>query len=401
MNCTKCGAMIPDGSNFCLKCGTRLVAPSARTTGVPECSEKNQLMVRVPGRGLYFIANDERLCFYDEAEQKATALTKWNSTIRMCGLGYYGGKLYYWQECQDRRSQMYGIRLIERDVNTGESRVVWENGEEMFNTYRLNEGPQRARAILYRGAYYLLDHEDQSLMQVLLPSGEQDNLELPDLREHLPLYDWIRPRGIVDIKSPEENFGIDYTGLNIVDGKIYVSLDGNELCTMRFPVGNADQVNYLPTNACVSVQNSMTGGMLTSVGGRVFSCPGFAYGSTELCIYEIKPDGNLIKMISSTASGLSLMNKAGMWWKLDNTVYIGMVALNLYERKWHKLSPLLFDRKEHKDNVFGNVKDFFPSRLGVYLLTDTSLYQVPPDWESRVKTVDDIEDFEIARLKKL
>ena len=106
-------------------------------------------------------------------------------------------------------------------------------------------------------------------------------------------------------------------------------------------------------------------------------------------------------MISSTASGLSLMNKAGLWWKLDNTIYIGMVALNLYERKWHKLSPLLFDRWEHKDNVFGEVKDFFPSRLGVYLLTETALYQVPPDWESRVKTVDDIEDFEIARLKKL
>ena len=51
--------------------------------------------------------------------------------------------------------------------------------------------------------------------------------------------------------------------------------------------------------------------------------------------------------------------------------------------------------------MFGDVKDFFPSRLGVYLLTDTSLYQVPPDWESRVKTVGDIEDFEIARLKKL
>lgn len=401
MICSKCGAALPEGSKFCFKCGTNLTVASGKQSGVQECSEKNQLMVRVPGRGLYFIANDERLCFYDETARKAQALSKWNSTVHMCGLGYSGGKLYYWQECQDRRSEEYGMRLLERDVDSGETRVVWQTEEEMFNTYRLDEGPQMARAILYQGSYYLLDHVDQSLMQVELPSGEQDNLELPDLSKKLPLFDWIKPRGMVDIKSTEDNFGVDYTGLDLLDGKIYLSLDGSELCTMRFPLGKPEEVNYLPANSCTSVQNSLTGGMLTSVGGRVFSCPGYSHGGADICVYEIKPDGNLIKMISGVSAGVSLMNKGGLWWKLDNTVYIGAVALNLYERKWHRLSPLLFDKKEHKDNVFGEVKDFFPARGGVYLLTDTTLYLVPSDWESRAKSVSDLAQFELARLKKL
>ena len=92
MICKKCGASAADGTKTCPKCGASLVNET------PECSEKNQLMVRVPGKGLYFIANDERLCFYDETAKKASALTKWNSTVRMCGLGYYEGKLYYWQD---------------------------------------------------------------------------------------------------------------------------------------------------------------------------------------------------------------------------------------------------------------------------------------------------------------
>ena len=106
-------------------------------------------------------------------------------------------------------------------------------------------------------------------------------------------------------------------------------------------------------------------------------------------------------MFSSAAAGVSLLNKAGMWWKLDDTVYIGQVAMNLAERKWHKLSPILFDRKEHKDNVFGEVRDFFPVRGGVYLLSDYALCFVPSDWESKAKTVNDLAQFELARLKKL
>lgn len=395
MICKKCGAIVTEGTKTCPKCGASLVSET------PECSEKNQLMVRVPGKGLYFIANDERLCFYDERTKKASALTKWNSTVRMCGLGYHEGKIYYWQDCSDKRSDQFGMRLIERDPDSGASRVLWETTEENFTNYSLNVGPKMARAILYGGSYYLLDHADQSLMQVELPSGEQDNLELPDMKKKLPLYDWVKPKGIVDVRSPEDNLGIDFTGLAVVEGKLYLSLDGCELCTLRFPFNHPEEVNYLSMNACTSVQDMEKGGLLTSVNGRVFSCPGWSLGGAELCLYEIKPDGHLIKMFSSTAAGVSLMNKAGMWWKLDDTVYIGQVAMNLAERKWHKLSPILFDKKEHKDNVFGEVRDFFPVRGGVYLLNDYALCFVPSDWESKAKTVADLAQFELARLKKL
>ncbi|MBQ9646996.1 MAG: zinc ribbon domain-containing protein [Oscillospiraceae bacterium] len=407
MFCTKCGASLPAGTNFCPHCGTKLnpyaAAParSAKAAPVPECSEKNQLMVRVPGKGVYFIVGEERLCFYDGDTEEVAALTKFDSTVRLCGLGYYGGKLYYWHECLNERSNLYGMRLYERDVDTGAQRVVWETDEELFRNYRLDDHPAKARAILYDGAYYLLDYEDQSLMEISLPDGGQENYELPDMRQKLPLYDWMKPRGIVDIQSDEENFGVRYTGLDIVDGMVYLSLDGREVCTLRFPIDEPEKVNYLPTNGCASVRNDATGGMLTSVSSRVFSCPGYAAGGGEMCVYEIKADGNLVKMISNLTGGVSLNNKGGYWWRLGNTVYIGEIALNIYERKWHKLSPLLFDRKEHRDNVFGEVKDFVPGRNGAYLLTGTGFYYVPADWESKVKSVSDIEQFRIAKLKSL
>ena len=408
MFCSNCGANLPIGTNFCPKCGTKVnpfaTAAGSRNTkaaAVPECSEKNQLMVRVPGKGVYFIVNEERLFFYDGDTEEITALTKADSTIKMCGLGYYGGKLYYWQECQNERSNLYGMRLYERDIDTGALRVVWETEEELFHHYRLDDSPGKARAILYEGAYYLLDFYDQSLMEISLPDGEQDNLELPDLRDKLPLYDWMRPRGIVDIKSEEENFGVNYTGLDIVDGMVYLSLDGCEVCTLRFPLEEPEKVNYLPMNGCASIQNDQAGGMLTSLSSRVFSCPGYVLGGGEMCVYEIKADGNLVKMISNMSSEVSLNNKGGYWWRLGNTVYVGQVALNLYERKWHKLSPMLFDKKEHRDNVFGEVKDFIPGRSGVYLHTGTGFYYVPADWESKVKTNSDIEQFRIAKLKGL
>ena len=407
MVCTKCGANLPAGTNFCPRCGTKanpyaVVGRTPKATSAMECSEKNQMMFWVPGRGLYFIANEERLYFYDGDTQEIEALTKADSTIRLCGLGYYGGKLYYWQECVDERSSQYGMRLIERDPDSGATRVVWETDEELFRHYRLDDEPGKARAILYDGAYYLLDYYDQSIMEITVPDGEQDNIDLPDMRDKLPLYDWMKPRGIVDIKSKEENFGVKYTGLDIVNGQVYVSLEGSEVCTLRFPLDDPDLVVYMPSNSCTSIQSDKAGGMLTALGGRVFSCPGYVVGGGEMAIYEIKADGNLVKMISNATGEVSLSNKGGLWWRLGNMVYVGSVALNLYERKWHKLSPVLFDRKEHKDNVFGEVKDFFPSRSGgVYLLTGTGLYLVPQDWESKVKSVLDIEQFRIARLKRL
>ena len=404
MICTKCGAKMPDESNFCLKCGAKVdLTGKRKTTGVPECSEKNQRMVGVPGKGLYFIDNEDRLCFYDEEHGKAEALTKRSRTEHLCGLGCRGGKLYYWHECQDERSPLFGMRLYERDVDSGGLRTVWESNEDQFHHYRLDDNPLKARAILYQGAYYLLDYYDQSLMRVSVPSGEQDNLELPDMRDKLQLYDWVRPRGIVDIKSTEENFGLDYTGLDIVEGQVYLSLDGYAVCTLRFPPEQPEKVCYLPKNACVAVQNEQIGGMLTSQNGRVFSCPGTVIGSNEIGLYEIKPDGDLVKMISNTKNEVNLTGKGGRWWRLGNTVYVGQVALDLYERKWHKISPLLlYDQKAYRSNAFGEVKDFFPARNdSVYLLTATSLYLVPQNWESRVKIIADLERFKITDLNRI
>ena len=369
--------------------------------GIPECSEKNQLMVEVPGKGLYFIANEERLCFYGGAGQEAQTLTKLESGVHLCGLGYSGGKLYYWHECQNQRSALYGMRLYERDVNTGATRVVWENKKELFRNYRLDDNPSKARAILFEGSYLLLNYANQTILDISLPDGEQDELALPDMKQQLPLYDWMKPNGIVDVRDPSKNFGMKFTGFDIVDGMVYLSLDGCTYCTLRFPIDEPEKFTYLPMNSCSTVQDDLRGGMLTSLNMRVFSCPGTVSGKNETAIYEIKADGNLVKMISNAGGEVSLINKGASWWRLGNTVYIGAVALNFYERKWHKLSPLLFDQKEHKNNTFGVVKDFFPTKNGVYLLTGTGLYLVPQDWESKVRTLAEIEQFRIARLKRL
>ena len=107
MFCMKCGTNMPDDSVFCPKCGMKVglfaafagsvstPAPdkSVRSSSGPECSEKNQLMMYVPGWGVYFIPDGERLCFYSGDTQVIEVLTKASGTVRICGLGYSGGKL--------------------------------------------------------------------------------------------------------------------------------------------------------------------------------------------------------------------------------------------------------------------------------------------------------------------
>lgn len=287
--------------------------------GFPECSEKNQLMVVVPGKALY------------------------------------------------------GMRLYERDVNTGATRVVWENKKELFRNYRLDDNPGKARAILFEGSYLLLNYANQTILDISLPDGEQDELALPDMKQQLPLYDWMKPNGIVDVRDPSKNFGMKFTGFDIVGGMVYLSLDGCTYCTLCFPIDEPEKFTYLPMNSCSTVQDDLRGGMLTSLNMRVFSCPGTVSGKNETAIYEIKADGNLVKMISNAGGEVSLINKGASWWRLGNTVYI----------------------------TFGEVKDFFPVKGGVYLLTGTGLYLVPQDWESKVRALAEIEQFRIARLKRL
>ena len=412
MVCTKCGATLDDDVNFCPKCGIKvqtsgvserkiLGKKTLRASGVPECSEKNQLMVYVPGRGLYFIANGTKLCFLDEETDSIKVLTKKNIPVNLCGLGYYDGDIYYWMECQKSTSDLYGMRLNRLNVETNVSEPVWESDEDLFYHYRLDDTPLKARAILYQGAYYLLNHYEQKIMRVELPTGEWENLPLPNIQRHLPLYEWIKPKGVVDVKRMEPNFGMTFTGLNIVNGYIYLSLEEMMVCTLRFPVYNPDKVTYLPVNAAVAIQNDRNGGMLTSLGNRVFSCPGVVFGNAALGLYEIKEEGNLIRMISSSGD-INLQYKGGLWWRLGNTYYIGYLAVDLYQRKFHKIYPLLFDQGVYKDNVFGEVVDFVPARNGsVYLLTEIGLYLVPADWEDQIKHCGEQERFRIANVKKL
>lgn len=370
--------------------------------GKMECSEKNQLMVRIPNRGVYFIFDGKRLCFLDPASNTVRALTEEEPDVNLCGLGLSGGYLYYWKECRNELSRQHGIRLLRMAPDTGAQETVWECEDELFEDYRLNDTQNRARAILYNGAYYLLNYTEQKLMRVLLPSGDWEDLPLPDMKRLMPPYDWVEPRGIVNIKSPEKNLGQLFSGFNLLGGQAFLSLDNCALCTVKFPLEHPEESVYLPKNAAVSIQNDLFGGMLTAVNGRVFSCPGTAIGTNDLGLYEINPDGNTVRMLSTATDGIILQNKGGYWWKLGNTLYVGTIAINPIEKKWHKLSPLLFDKKEFCHNVMGEVLDFIPGPdSGVYLLTKTSLYLVPQDWEAKTKGLDDLKKFRIAQLKSI
>ena len=403
MFCMYCGARLTEGAQTCRNCGAKVLIPGkkfGKETGLLECSEKNQLMIRVPGKGLYFIANENRLCFLDDNTGEARVLIKKTGSVNLCGLGYYGGNIYYWHECQNEKTNLYGIRLYEMNPVTQETEVVWESEEELFYHYRLDNSIGKARAILYRGSYYLLNHYEQKLLRVSLPDGAWEETPLPNMRDKMPLLDWMNPRGPVDLKNESPNFGLKYTGLAILDGEVYLSLDGCMVCTLRFPLGYPEKITYLPKNSAVSIQNGELGGMLVSVNGRVFSCPGAVLGTNEICVYEIWQDGNLTRLLSNASGEVNLNNKGGYWWRFGNTVYVGRIAMDLYERKWHKLPYQLF--RQNANNVFGDVADYLPGiNNTVYLLTDSTLYMVPRDWENRVSQAGDLRQFEVANLKKL
>ncbi len=405
MFCKKCGEKMPDGATICLKCGASTSAASKmsrKPSGVQECSEKNQLMVRVKGKGLYFISGGKRLCLMNQTTNAVRSLTDESPDVNLCGLGYYDGALYYWLECRDELSGQGGIRLLRMDPESEAREVVWECEDELFEDYRLDDTQNRARAILYDGDYYLLNYAEQKLMRVKLPSGDWENLPLPDMRNRVPQYDWVEPRGVVNINKAEPNFGQRFTGLNLINDRVFLSLDNSALCTLMYPLNHPEAIVYLPKNAAVSIQNDLLGGMLTTVGGRIFSCPGTAIGSSDLGFYELNSDGNTVRMLSSETDDIILQNKGGYWWKLGGTLYVGTIAIDPIIRKWHKISPLLFDAGEFCHNVMGEVLDFFPApNNGVYLLTKTSLYQIPPDWEIRVKALSDLKKFRLVRLKDI
>ncbi|MBE7007700.1 MAG: zinc-ribbon domain-containing protein [Ruminococcaceae bacterium] len=409
MFCLNCGNKLPDNAIICLKCGARITsadgtvrAQSQRPSSKVECSEKNQLMFRVQGRGLYFISEGKRLCVLTQANNSVRVLTEASPEVNLCGLGVSGGFLYFWQECQDEFSKGFGIHLIRMHPDTGEQEIVWECDEELFADYRLNNTQNRARAILCDGAYYLLNYTEQKLMRVTLPDGEWENLPLPDMKNKAPSYDWVEPRGVVSLASKEPNFGQLFSGLSLVNGQVFLSLDNSPLCTLRFPLGRPEEFVYLPKNTASAIQNGLFGGMLTCVDGCIFSCPGLAVGTNDLGLYEIKPDGNTVRMLSSEKDKIILQNKGGYWWRLGNRIYLGTIAVDPMEKKWHKLSPLLFDKHEFCNNALGEVLDFFPEpNGGVYLLTRTSLYLMTRDWELKVKTLDDLAQFRIVRLKDI
>ena len=400
MICSNCDANLPGGTNFCPRCGNKMEdSPErrVRSSAVQECSEKGQLMIWTPSHGLFFFHRDQ-LFPYDGASDTLEVLTERARATRLCGMGYSEGNLDYWQECRDERSPEYGMKLLELDIGGNQTRVVWESDGDLFYHFRLDDNPLKGRAILYQDYYYLLDYEDQSLMRVSLADGEQENLPLPDMRRRIPLMDWLRPRGMIDIRSGSRNFGVRYTGLDIVEDNVYLSLDGCAVCTLRFPLDEPEKFQYLPMNACTAVQ---MGGMLTSVNGRIYSCPSFAIGTNELGIYEIQENGDLLRLLSNAAGDLSLVNKGKYWWRLGDTVYIGLAALNLLDRKWHRLPDELYDYEEHRDNPFGQVRDFIPGRAGVYLLTETGLYLVPRDWEQHAEDLEDLEKFRLLGLDEL
>lgn len=366
------------------------------------CSEKNQLMVRAEGRGVYFIAGERRLCLLEQAGGAVRVLREETPDVELCGLGFHDGALYYWQEGRGARSEQPGIRLLRMDPDTGARETVWECEEEFFADYRLNDTQNRARAILYRGAYYLLNYTEQKIMRVTLPDGDWEDLPLPDMKRQMPMYDWVEPRGVVNLRVAEPNFGQRFSGFNLLNGQVFLSLENCALCTVKFPLGHPEEMVYLPKNAAVSIRNDLLGGMLTTVGDRIFSCPGTAIGSNDLGLYEILPNGNATRMLSAVSDGVILQNKGGYWWKLGNTLYLGTIAVEPVEKKWRRLSPLLFDRDEFCHNVMGEVLDFVPGPGGsVYLLTKTSLYQVPQDWERKVEKLKDLKQFRLALLGEL
>lgn len=409
MFCMECGTRLPDGAKFCMNCGTRVgqtaesaapaenkapaapvrTAPAApvRKTELCRCSERGQSMVFVPDTGLFFIKDENSIAYLPVGEKKCKKAVRKNPNRQygIYSLAYYDGLLYYWIFFGDGSEDKYN-KLMSLDPVTLERKLVMECDSAEIGY--VDDG--YTRPMLYGDAYYTI--HNGSLVKVSLPGGQVTLRELPDLRDKPLPEEWKKPTGYITVDEEtlqKKNYGEnDFSNFRTVGGYGYISLSGGAPCTIRFPLSDPKDFEFMPFDCCTGFRDY---GLLTEMNGVLYSgMVGLRESGFWLTAVSGGRVGKTIKALDLNSHGL---NEYGInsWWRMGKTVYTGQFSFNAGTRKFTVLPA--WARVGYNGM---EIKDFAEDdRGGCYAVWD-GLYYFPQGWEESGSELSDfrVEEFD-------
>ena len=402
--CINCGTQLPDGAKFCMKCGTRLpdlnagsVAPqkpTPRKAATPVAGNvapqkpnsvkaaksvaetvyvgKTGESLYVPGQGLYFIWEHERVYFLADFLSGGTHELKelWRVNEKYASihtLGYHAGQLFFWLWRDSEDENMSGHFLYSFNISALQVRTVFKAKDFRFSEV----GDDSA---FYQGAYYVHDrykNETGEIIKLDLNSGKITRKPMPDFKSMPIPEDWIkngnglmRP-GLLNAQLTDR--------FMVLSGYGYRSFSYGGRPAIRFSLENPADFTFMPLFTGSTADISM----LTQEKDTIYSYLLNSKGDPTH-FYATRMSGNQALENRVLLDGES-MEKYGLhtaqgWWRRGSKLY-------LYGG--HD-GGLLFDMEKEK---FLRVKrdmyasDFVEDGRGMtYVFRNSRLYILPPNW---------------------
>ena len=402
MFCMECGTQLPDGAKFCMNCGTRLGQVGTPAPAVPtspsvqpekpkapavkktmNCSMRNQWMVYVKSIGLFFTADQQSISFLPEGEKRVKkAVRKSTKLIEIHGLGYHGGYVYFWAYYEDENP----YRLMRLDPITLEKTIV----RAYHNEVSIG-GDQLAP--LYGDNYYTLHHhyrdgeEVCDLVKISVIDGEITRRPSVDLNAKKMPQSWLQPNGYFypdeETGKIPETYNAQMNVFRAHNGYGYLSLSGGSPCTLRFPLDDPDQYEYMELDVCTAYDQ----GVLFQDGNILYSGQ---VGLRETCFWISDVSGGPVrskKLLDLKAQrGL---NEHGMncWWQQGRRIYMEEFLYDIDQKKFIRMPA---------DFSYFSAADFIADdKGGCYVICGRSLYYFPKDWD---KNRQELESYLVADL---
>ena len=411
MFCMECGTKLPDNAKFCMNCGTKVgqmpasVAPQMPAAQkapveekpyevrVPEfdfdfgpktgvCSERAQNMVFVPNIGLFFIQDETSIALLPVGEKKSKKVT-WLKTygLSIKSLAYFEGLLYYWI-VNNSDSVAYDCKLMSLHPGTLEKKEIKE--------YKYSDVgyvcEENNRIALYGDSYYCVSgvlSGENLLNRIQLPKGQITSTELPDLRSKPLPADWQRDRYVsVTAETREKrNYGERLNNFRTVGGYGYLSIDTLVRLTIRFPLNDPADFQFMPDGSC---SGNCDMGPLMVVDHALYSCVG-VYIDEGQGLWKTYSTGKTTCVLDFKKNNVRV-GRMRSWWRMGSCLYIGNLKVDLSENKFRHL-PSWVNELE--------VSDYIEDDRGGCYVYSGNIYYFSKGWES---SGSDLEQFLVAEL---
>ena len=413
--CSSCGTVLAADAAFCHKCGTqvnsaaaaapapkRFVASGSSTSKhVYGCSEKQNDMVYVEGKGLYYLY-DCNLYLLSEGESTPKNLTRYhNKDGWSVGLNYYNEALWFNRHFYSAKDDNYHNHLVRYDVETGEKGIFIEDlpvsGYQDFDSYH--------RMIVRDGLLYYIwsSYNENYLMVVNLDNGAIIKRELPKLRNKDVCDEWktaYREACSYDISVDRPDDTLSFAGLYLHGDYGYAVHAGYAAFNIRFRLDDPSKFEFLPFNSCsaykreagmISVYHDDT---LVGCGG----CENEMFATTPVGPSYV---GETVKHFSmqreydtNEYQGISGSENGHGWWRVGSRYFLNRFMVDMEKMEYRKLPFSIFALDFH-EMPDGSV---WIRGCHSYAKNDRALYHLPANCWEKIRMPEELDRYRVCYL---